>query len=57
MFTPQLKMILSAIAGCTVALLAVWALNHQIVQPALRWRITTALKKRFRLNCGNWASI
>lgn len=31
---PRLKIILSAIAGCAIALLAVWALNQQIVQPA-----------------------
>ena len=31
---PRLKIILSAIAGCAIALLAVWTLNQQIVQPA-----------------------
>lgn len=31
---PRLKIILSAITGCTIALLAVWTLNQQVVQPA-----------------------
>ena len=34
MFNLKLKITLSAIAGCTIALIAVWVLNQQIVQPA-----------------------
>jgi PAS domain S-box-containing protein len=33
MLDPRLKIILSAMAGCVIALLVVWALNQQIVQP------------------------